>query len=429
MNFGEAESTIKFGAKASRREKTNNTDQWAFTSATTTSPNYWGVGPTTLASFLTGNAITFPQRIGNAIDQNIVRARVAGLNRQAAASLAASTVSDWKMNEDINSFYIQSTTDIAKWNVLVGVRNERTKFEAVGSQLSATNVVSPRVASRSYSDMLPNLQIRRDIDKETSIRAALTKSVVRANFNQLAPGVQFSSPTEATIGNPDLNPLKSTNFDIGIERVLGEDGVASFYYFTKDIRDFTYQTNLAGTGAFTAFTNATGFANGDGARVSGVEVSYQHALRMLPGWMGGIIVGANVTYTSSTANLARFDRAANFVLSRNVSLPGQSDRVTNIMLGYEAGPFSGRLALNAKSRYLLQTGSDILNSNQDIWVDNQNQLDLSVKYQLTKSTQLVFEGLNLNREKYYTYQGSTTYNAQNEQYGRTYRITVKANLF
>jgi TonB-dependent receptor len=429
MNFGETESTLKFGAKASRREKTNNTDQWAFTSATPTSPNFWGAGPTTLAGFLTGSAINFPQRIGNAIDQNIVRARVAGLSRTAATSLAASTISDWTMNEDINSFYIQSTTDIAKWNVLVGVRNERTKFDAVGSQLSTTNVVSPRVASRSYSDMLPNLQLRRDLDKETSIRAALTKSVVRANFNQLAPGVQFSSPTEATIGNPDLNPLKSTNIDLGIERVLGEDGVASFYYFTKDIRDFTYQTNLAGTGAFTGFTNATGFANGDGARVSGVEISYQHALKMLPGWMSGLIVGANVTYTSSTAKLSRFDRTANFVLSRNVALPGQSDRVANLMLGYESGPFSGRLALNSKSRYLLQTGSDILASSQDIWVDNQNQLDLSVKYQLTKSTQLVFEGLNLNREKYYTYQGTPIFNAQNEQYGRTYRVTIKANLF
>jgi TonB-dependent receptor len=211
--------------------------------------------------------------------------------------------------------------------------------------------------------------------------------------------------------------------------VLGEDGVASFYYFTKDIRDFTYQTNLAGTGAFTGFTNATGFANGDGARVSGVEISYQHALKMLPGWMSGLIVGANVTYTSSTAKLSRFDRTANFVLSRNVALPGQSDRVANLMLGYESGPFSGRLALNSKSRYLLQTGSDILASSQDIWVDNQNQLDLSVKYQLTKSTQLVFEGLNLNREKYYTYQGTPIFNAQNEQYGRTYRVTIKANLF
>jgi TonB-dependent receptor len=429
MNFGEAESTFKFGAKASRREKTNNTDQWAFTSATPTSPNFWGVGPTTLAGFITGSAIEFPQRIGNAIDQNIVRSRVAGLNRQAATSLAASTVNDWKMNEDINSFYVQSSTDIDKWNVLVGVRNERTKFDAVGSQLSTTNVVSPRISSRSYSDMLPNLQLRRDLDNQTSIRAAYTKSVVRANFNQLAPGVQFSSPTEATIGNPDLNPLKSTNIDVGIERVLGTDGVASFYYFTKNIKDFTYQTNLAGTGAFTGFTNATGFANGDGARVSGAEVSYQHALKMLPDWMSGFIVGVNATYTSSSAKLSRFDRAANFVLSRNVALPGQSDRVVNLMLGYESGPFSGRLAWNSKSRYLLQTGSDILNSTQDIWVDTQNQVDLSMKYQITKSTQIVFEGLNLNREKYYTFQGITPLNAQNEQYGRTYRITVKANLF
>ncbi len=428
LSLGEADSTIKFGAKTSRREKTNDTDQWSFNNASPTSPNFWGAGPTTLAGFVTGNQLNFPQTIGLAIDPNIVRSRVAGLSRQAATSLAASVVNDWKMNEDINSFYLQSSSELTNWNVLFGVRQERTKFDAIGSQLSTANFVTPRIVSRSYTNTLPNLQIRRDLDKQTSIRFAYTKSVVRANFSQLAPGIQFNSATEATVGNPDLKPLQSTNFDLGIEHIIGQDGAASFYYFNKDIRDFTYTTNLAGTGQFATFTNVTGFVNGDGARVSGVELSYTQALRMLPGWMNGFIVGVNATYTGSTAKLSRFDRTANFVLTRNTSLPGQSDRVVNLMLGYETGPFSSRLAWNSKSRYLLQTGSDILSSDQDIWIDNQNQLDLSLKYQVTKYAQLSFEGLNLNREKYYAFQGVSRLNAQNEQYGRTYRFAVNATF-
>ncbi|NCW51081.1 MAG: hypothetical protein EBV89_07375 [Betaproteobacteria bacterium] len=44
LNLGNFESTLKVGFKSSRREKTNNTDQWTYNSATATSPNYWGAG-------------------------------------------------------------------------------------------------------------------------------------------------------------------------------------------------------------------------------------------------------------------------------------------------------------------------------------------------------------------------------------------------
>jgi outer membrane receptor protein involved in Fe transport len=142
-----------------------------------------------------------------------------------------------------------------------------------------------------------------------------------------------------------------------------------------------------------------------------------------------LIVGANATFTSSTAKLSRFDKPSNALLSRDVALPGQSDRVVNLMLGYEAGPWSARVASNSKSRYLLQTGSDVVDANQDAWVDGQTQVDLSVKYQITKSIQVTFEALNLNKEKYYVYLGSTPYNFQNEQYGRTYRLSLNVSQF
>jgi outer membrane receptor protein involved in Fe transport len=99
------------------------------------------------------------------------------------------------------------------------------------------------------------------------------------------------------------------------------------------------------------------------------------------------------------------------------------------MLGYEQGPVSTRLALNYKSAYLLEMGSDILKADQDRIVDAQKQLDFSFAYQINKRVQLVFEASNLNNEKYYVYQGSNPYNAQYEQYGRSYKLSLKASLF
>jgi hypothetical protein len=39
-------------------------------------------------------------------------------------------------------------------------------------------------------------------------------------------------------------------------------------------------------------------------------------------------------------------------------------------------------------------------------------------------TQLTFEGLNINKEKYYVYLGNERFNFQNEQYGRTFRLSL-----
>jgi TonB-dependent receptor len=426
--LGELDSTLKFGAKTSRRDKSNDTDQWAFTSASASSPNYWGAGPTTLAGFTSGATVDFPQQIGLAIDPALVRARVAGLNADAARSLSASVVSDWRLKEDIRSWYVQDSTNFGSWNLLLGVRGEKTEFGADGNQISTSNAVGAVRSTQSYSNTLPNAQLRYKLDEDTSIRAAVTRAVVRANFSQLAPGIAHASPTEATIGNPDLKPLRSNNLDIGIERVFGADGTLSLYAFKKDIRDFTYQTNLAGTGAWTGYTTATGFVNGDSASVKGLEINYNHALHFLPGLWSGLIVGANGTLTSSDSQLSRFDKATNTMRTRSVPLPGQSDRIWNLMLGYEYGPLSTRIAANMKSRYLLQTGADVLDANQDNWVDSQTQYDFSLRYQLSKRFKLGFEVLNITRERYYVYLGSKQYNVQNEQYGRTFRLSLTGNL-
>jgi TonB-dependent receptor len=426
--LGEADSTVKFGAKISRRNKSNDTDQWAFTSASAASPNYWGPGAITLANFTSGTPVDFPQAIGAAIDPNLVRARVAGLNAAAARSLSASVVSDWALRENIRAWYVQDSTTFGDWNLLLGVRGEKTSFGADGNQVSAGNAVTPVASSQSYSNTLPNAQLRYRLDADTSIRAAVTRAVVRANFSQLAPGIAYASPTEASIGNPDLKPLRANNLDLGIERVLGADGTLSVYGFKKDIKDFTYQTNLAGSGAWTGYTNATGFVNGDSASVKGVEINYNHALHFLPGLWSGLIVGANGTLTSADSSLSRFDKTSGAMRSRSASLPGQSDRIWNLMLGYEAGALSTRIAANMKSRYLLQTGADVLDASQDNWVDSQTQLDFSLRYQLSKQLKLGFEVLNITRERYYVYLGSKPYNVQNEQYGRTFRLSLVGNL-
>ncbi|MGM9516913.1 TonB-dependent receptor [Roseateles sp. DB2] len=424
-------ASIKFGLKQSQRDKRNDTEQWAYTSSSASSPNHWGAGPTTLAAFASEQELDFPYgRIGKAIDPQRVRTRVAELARDPARLARESALNDYHMSEDVTAGYLQFSHELNdRLQLLGGLRREETRFEARGHQVSISNVLSERNSERRYGHWLPGLHARYEVDARTSVRGAWWNSVVRANFGQLAPGISLASATEASIGNPDLNPLRSRNLDLGVERILGNEGVLSAYLFDKAIRDFTYTTNLAGSGAWASYTTATSFANGDTARVRGIELAYSQPLRMLPGVLSGLIVGINATFSASRAEVARFDKKAGGPLSRTIRLPGQSNAVFNLMLGYEAGPLSARLALNQKSNYLMELGADILNAAQDRYVDRQRQLDLSASWQFDRRWSVVAEALNLNRERYYVYQGSKPFNVQNEHYGRTFKLSVKASLF
>lgn len=422
---------LKFGAKLSRREKRNDTDQWAYSSASATSANYWGAGPTALSAFVTGSALDFSMGdIGPAMDAAAVRARLATLPRDPARVAGASALSDYEIHENIDAGYVQATLDLSPaWMVLAGLRVERTRFDAAGFQSSIAGVLSPTRFDRDDHHWLPGLHTRYKLSRDTSLRAAWTNTVVRPNFDQLSPAITLSSTTEASLGNPLLAPLRAHNLDLGVEQMLGNEGAASAYLFHKGIQDFTYATNLAGTGPWAGYTSVTSYANGPRATVQGVELSWQQQLRSLPGWMSGVIVGANAAFTHSTADVGRFDTASQSQRVRRSRMPGQSDSTVNLMLGYEAGPLSARLAVNHKSRYLLQFGADVTNPAQDQIVAAQRQVDLSLAYKVTPSVQLTFEGVNLNHEHYYTYVGVPALNYQYEQYGRTFKLGLKVSLF
>lgn len=428
FDAGSWSGAFKFGAKTTRRDKSTDTDAWEFGSDDPEDGDYWGAGPTSLSAFVSGKRIDYPfGNLGYTLSPDLVRARLAGLNRDGAVAIADSTLDDFKLKEDIDAAYFQTSLRSGGWSLLAGVRAERTRFQADGSQVNGDDEISPRTASRSYTNWLPGAHLRYDFDQATSLRAAWSNSVVRANFAQLAPGVSLDGD-EATIGNPDLNPLRSHNLDLGIERVIGNDGVVSAYVFTKDIKDFTYASDLAGRGAWADYSSAISYANGEKARVRGLELAWQQPLRMLPAPFNGLLIGINGAITHSRADIDSADGDGG-IGSRSIRMPGQSNRTGNLMLGYEAGPFSARLAMNYKSPYLLELGEDVLDATQDRFVDTQKQLDLSMSFKIDKRWQLTFDASNLNNEKYYVYMGDKSRNAQHEQYGRTYKIGLKASIF
>ncbi|MDR5171757.1 TonB-dependent receptor [Methylobacillus flagellatus] len=411
------DSELKFGAKASRRKKTNEMTAWEIDGGDFGNPS--------LAGFLGSNVDYAYGNYGSSISRSAVKRFLSGVDMSNYVNEEESRINDFSMREDINAAYAQNTFNHGMWRILAGVRYEQTKFSANGTSVE-DGAYSDVRASRKYDHWLPALHIRRDLDNDTSIRAALTNSVVRPTFGQLAPGVVINAD-EASFGNPSLSPMESRNLDLGIEHRIGYAGVLSAYVFHKDIKNFVYRTDLAGTGMWADFTHADTYANGSSAKVKGLELNYMQSFKeLLPAPWNGLLLSANATFVSSDAKIDGYSDGV--LASRKISLPSQSDRTMNLMVGYERGPLNMRLAANYKSKYLLEV-NDIADSRSDQYVDAQTQYDFSARYNIAKQAQIVFEVLNLTDEKYYVYTGSRSLNAQYESYGRTYRLSMKIATF
>ncbi len=305
--------------------------------------------------------------------------------------------------------------------MIAGLRYEGTRFKARGTSL-VDGDISEVSQSNTYHNWLPGLHAKYQLAENTLLRAAYTNTVVRPTFDQLAPGISITGGNEAEFGNPDLDPLEARNFDIGIEHYMGRAGVISAFVFYKDIKNFVYETDVAGTGAFVGFNEALTFENGDKAKVYGLELAYSQQLDWLSYPWNKVILGANATFTDSTAKIASLGQ------TRNIVLPSQSKQVGNMSIGWQDEKFSIRLAGNYKSRFLAEVGAIDTKVN-DLYADAQLYVDLSASYFITPKMQVTFDAQNITNEKFYVYQNRRSFNSQFEQYGPTYRVSLTLTDF
>ncbi|WP_223472974.1 MULTISPECIES: TonB-dependent receptor [unclassified Pseudomonas] len=416
-------SQVKFGGKVSRRNKDNDLNAWVY-------KDFDDLGFTdeqlNLGQFQKGNVDYRLGRFGPGISADAIKQLLGGLNRDEFFDEQESRVNDFKMSEDINAGYLMNTVDIDDWRFIAGMRYEGTEFEAKGTG-ATDGVFTDTETRRKYHHWLPGLHARYQLDKNTQVRAAWTKSVVRPTFGQLAPGFVIDDD-EATFGNPELKPLESSNLDLGIEHFMGHAGTVSAFVFYKDIKNFVYNTDLAGTGAWTDFSEAHSYANGDSAKLYGLELAYSQKFDWLPAPWNGLLLGANTTFSRSDAEIEGFDQASGTQRKRSIDLPNQSDTVGNLMLGWENDKLSLRLSANYKSAYLFELAS-ISDSDHDLHVDAQTFVDFSARYSLTKNLQVSLEAQNLTDEPYFVYTGHRSYNGQYEEYGPTYKLGLTFTHF
>ena len=218
-----------------------------------------------------------------------------------------------------------------------GARVEHSDQTVITRDLFDPNL--PRIRSGLQNlDVLPGVNLVYEIGTDTNLRLALSQTVNRPEFRELAP-YEFTDVVggRAVVGNPDLKRALIRNADVRWEwfpsgsAADGEVMAVSVFYkqFQNPIERVIEATAQV----------RTSFANAEGARNFGLEVEARRALGRY------VLAGFNYTYVSSEIELARGVTQVQTTLVRPLS--GQSSHVLNGLLELRpATDLSARVLVN-----------------------------------------------------------------------------------
>lgn len=335
------------------------------------------------------------------------------------------------LEEDLADFTIDEDTYAAfamtellfgpKTSFLGGVRVESTKVDYLAYELTLDEEgdpleLVPVTGDKSYTEWLPQFHLVYKTGEDTQLRAAITRSLARPNFEDMAPWRLLNlEDMEIELGNPDLDVTTSWNFDLMWEKYLKPVGIISAGAFYKDLTNYIFFFNVDEVIDGEDF-EVIQPRNGAEGNLWGLEFAYQNQFVSLPGFWGGFGLFGNYTYIDSEANYP--DRAPG-------TLPGQSEHVGNVALVFEKYGISTRLSYNFNGKNILEVGGD---PEEDLWVDDHAQVDFLFRVQVSKNFSIFLEAVNITDEPYTVFEGTADRIRQQEYYDWWATIGVRFDL-
>lgn len=353
-------------------------------------------GSTSLGNYLVGS----PDAARNAAAYRAL------LGIAGALPSAGDPLGVWKIREDIESAYVMGKFQGRQLPLdgNLGLRLVRTRERVSGNQsVPATGGIAPIAVDSAYTDLLPSAHLRYELDDGTLLRAALSKTVARPDFNQLSPSLTLlrnavdPSFNIGGAGNPELRPVRADNLDVAVERYFAGSGALHFTAFAKKVEGFALSTSRPETWFGDTYQVSRPY-NARSADLRGFEAGYQQFYDFLPGRLRGLGFQANYTYVDS----ATFDP----VLGRETPLQNLSRHSVNLVGMYESGPVSARIAWNWRDRFLSRSASFVGVGTFPVYTRAYGWLDASLSYRLTDRIAVSIEGLNLTRTVRRSYYGT-----------------------
>ncbi|MCZ8370658.1 MAG: TonB-dependent receptor [Porphyrobacter sp.] len=380
----------------------------------------------------------------------------------------------WQVAEQIHNFYIQADIDGDLGSVPVrgniGLRYTDTSQESTGTIGGGrTNTVGT-----SYDNWLPSMNFSFEVADDTFIRIAAAKTVTRARLDQMTANQNIGFNTQSCTdtnndqrpdtvvaynppslvcfnlggGNPELQPYRSTSFDISLEKYFSPGSaiiIAAFHKELSDwvidfseLKDLTQSIQNFGAGSILQsnpqvatgiFSGPVNFSDGKITGVEGtVRVNFGDFSDTLDGF-GGF---ASVTYSDAQVDNQN---------GNPIAIPGYSDLTWSGDVFYEKNGFRAKLAARYRSGFLSEV-QNFDGSLSGAQAQPETILDAQIGYTFENAdgalngVQILAEVFNLTNEPFVT--ENALFNATGQQvgnfpsrhelYGRTFQFTVRKSF-
>ena len=336
---------------------------------------------------------------------------------------------NYKAEERVTSGYVRFDQKLGKkWDLMAGLRIENTHISYSGNKYDATDkTITPTQKYKdSYTNVLPSILAKFKVNKDFNLRASFTNTIARPKYSNLVPSVNINTGDNTiSVGNPELKPTISYNFDLSGEYYFESIGLVSAGVFAKRIEDFivdhTFRNYEYEGAIYTQFSQPRNSGN---ANLAGVEVAYQRDFSFIAPALKCIGFYGNYTYTYSAVKDFNFEGRED---EGGLRLPGSPEHTANASLFFEKSGFNIRLSYNFASSFIDEMGvSDFY----DRYYDKVNYMDINASYTFGKKCQMTIyaEANNLLNQPLRYYQGTANRTMQMEYYGVKVNAGFKINL-
>jgi len=330
------------------------------------------------------------------------------------------------LEEHSNAAYAQLNFAGDNWSGNFGVRFVQTK-EDVTNYTSVTDPNDPAairtsafglfkkvVTEHTYNDWLPSANLKYDLNDDMVLRFAASRTLTRPDFSALSGAVSLSPPSVAggtgsgTAGNPNLEPILSTNLDATFEWYYGERALLSAGVFHMDIDNYVALTNITrsyftldsiNNGVFIDYVLSIPVSSD--AKVKGFELAWEQPF--------GEYFGAFANYTYADGETGD-----------GSPMLGTSDNTYNVGAYFENDRFNARVNYTYRSEFY--SGLDRASAFFQDEIDN---VSASFGYKINDNFSLALDMMNLNNPKTKYYAESRERPRSIYENGRQYYLNLR----
>ncbi|MDC8830196.1 TonB-dependent receptor [Alteromonas gilva] len=298
------------------------------------------------------------------------------------------------------------------------------------------------LTKRDYTDVLPSLNLSYSVTDDVVVRFAYSENMTPLNLNQYGEGLTLNnaldsvagSPTEGQFivtggslaGNPELDPWRSTNYDLSVEWYTGAASMVSAAIFRVEIDSFTVSETVDmempdADGVVRRSVPINTLVQGEGGTLEGFEAGAKLAFSDFVdsgNLLASFGVDTNFTYSPS-------EGSGTDIYGEENMFNDNSERQFNMIGWYQGDRFEARIAYNYRSERLAgQGGWGALN----LYQASTAYVDISASYDIDDNFTVYAQGSNITGEyEDYYLQWQDQYAFQN-YYETRYIMGVRAKF-